>query len=147
MKRTHCRKGHPYAAPRRGRQECAVCRKAADARRYAIRPEGPKARNKRWRETHPQGERAVRLKRKYGITIEQFDKMVELQGGVCAICGKPPAPGKRLHVEHCHRSSRVRGACCWLCNRHRLGRARDVDSLLYAKIAMYLASDFDARKL
>ena len=45
------------------------------------------------------------LFQKYGITGEQYDAMLEAQGGRCAICQRPPAIGKRigrLVVDHDH---------------------------------------------
>lgn len=54
--------------------------------------------------------------RKYGITIEQFDAMLESQGGVCAVC-KGPALGKgRYHVDHDHDTGKIRGLLCHKCN-------------------------------
>jgi len=60
--------------------------------------------------------RAEHLKRKYGITLEQYDQMLEAQGGGCAICAR--APGKQvLAVDHCHETGRVRALLCSGCNR------------------------------
>ena len=54
--------------------------------------------------------------RKYGITIADYDRMLEEQGGVCKLCGRPPAK-RRLHVDHNHKTKRVRGLLCFRCNR------------------------------
>jgi hypothetical protein len=58
---------------------------------------------------------------KYGITIKQRDAMLAAQGGACAICRKVLGPfGSRGHdacVDHCHRSSCVRGILCNHCNK------------------------------
>lgn len=56
-------------------------------------------------------QRGYRLKRRYGITAEQYDALLEAQGGVCAICGEPPK-GKALHVDHDHATGGVRGLLC-----------------------------------
>ena len=50
------------------------------------------------------------------MTLEQFLELSEAQGGVCAICGKPPAKGKRLAVDHCHSTGVVRALLCNPCN-------------------------------
>lgn len=43
--------------------------------------------------------------------------MLVRQGGVCAICGGPPdGRWKRFHVDHCHKTGRVRGLLCRKCN-------------------------------
>lgn len=73
-----------------------------------------KGREKR-RETREQ-----RLKRKlwedYRLTAEQYAAMVNAQDSMCAICRKPPAPGKRLSVDHCHATGVVRALLCTYCN-------------------------------
>lgn len=43
-----------------------------------------------------------RLKKLYGITSTQYDEMLGRQGGVCAICGRPPV-NNRLAVDHDHK--------------------------------------------
>jgi len=62
-----------------------------------------------------------RLQRTYGLTVEQYDQMLEQQGGVCGICGVPPNHirnhGKALLcVDHQHTTQRVRGLLCHTCN-------------------------------
>jgi len=60
-----------------------------------------------------------RVLNKYGITVEQYDEMVEQQMGRCAICKLVEhidEPGKRLHVDHCHETGAVRGLLCSKCN-------------------------------
>lgn len=57
------------------------------------------------------------LKYQYGITLHQYNDMLSKQGGVCCICKKPRADGKRLAVDHNHTTGRVRGLLCDMCNR------------------------------
>lgn len=61
-------------------------------------------------------ERKNRLKRTYGLTLKQYDKMIEDQGGVCAICGGINENGHRLAVDHNHETGKVRGLLCRKCN-------------------------------
>jgi hypothetical protein len=49
------------------------------------------------------------LRRNYGITIEQYEEMLQAQNGVCMICGGTCGTGKRLAVDHCHKSGAIRG--------------------------------------
>jgi hypothetical protein len=63
-------------------------------------------------------ERSFNLKGKYGITLIEYEAMVEKQNGVCAICKKPPTAGRgrRLMVDHDHQTGRIRGLLCHGCN-------------------------------
>lgn len=60
--------------------------------------------------------RNARYKRLYGISLEQYEEMLRLQGGVCAIC-KTHSKTTRLAVDHCHMTLKVRGLLCGFCNR------------------------------
>ena len=69
--------------------------------------------------------RNCKLKRLYGITSNDYNKMFESQNGVCLICGniETRTRGKKvtqLVVDHCHESGKVRGLLCAICNG-RLG--------------------------
>lgn len=71
------------------------------------------------------GHRNYEYKIKYGITIEQYQKLFEKQHGLCAICGKPETrihrgSVARLSVDHNHETGKVRGLLCNHCN-HCLG--------------------------
>jgi hypothetical protein len=65
------------------------------------------------------------LQRKYGLTIEKYNEMLETQDNGCIICGKTPEEnGKRLDVDHNHNTGKVRGLLCGNCNR-ALGLLQD----------------------
>ena len=51
-----------------------------------------------------------------GVTDADYARMLEAQGGGCAICGTPPK-SRRLHVDHDHKTGNVRGLLCYRCNR------------------------------
>jgi hypothetical protein len=61
------------------------------------------------------------LERSYGITLSDYNKMLEEQNGRCAIClGDDPKSPERVnhwYVDHCHSTGRVRGLLCNACNR------------------------------
>jgi hypothetical protein len=61
-------------------------------------------------------ERQRYVKRNYGITLDDYDRMAEEQGGVCAICGEPDITGRRLAIDHNHETGEVRGLLCVKCN-------------------------------
>lgn len=52
---------------------------------------------------------------KFGISEDQYEKMLSAQGGACAICGKKPGR-KQLAVDHNHKTGAVRGLLCSHCN-------------------------------
>lgn len=66
--------------------------------------------------------------RKYGITPEQADELLQSQGGVCVICKTVPI---KPSVDHCHNTGRIRGILCHSCNVG-LGHFRDDIELLLA---------------
>jgi len=61
--------------------------------------------------------REKRLKKWFNISLEEYDRILKHQGGVCAICKKPPKEGKSLAVDHDHATGQVRGLLCSMCNR------------------------------
>jgi hypothetical protein len=73
------------------------------------------------------GSRTYHLKRRYGISAEDADAMLEAQGGLCAICGAAPAG----HVDHDHQTGAVRALLCFNCNGG-LGQFRDDPAILRA---------------
>jgi Recombination endonuclease VII len=58
-----------------------------------------------------------------GVSKEQYASLFEIQKGCCAICGEVEK-GKRLCVDHDHKTGRVRGLLCHGCN-FMLGHAKD----------------------
>lgn len=79
------------------------------------------------------------LKRHYGITRADYDRMAKAQNGRCAICGDKEPGGKFTLwlVDHCHTTKRVRGLLCHRCNMG-LGYFKDDPERLRAALA-YLA--------
>lgn len=64
---------------------------------------------------NPGAWRRYEIRKKYDLSDEEFDALADSQGGLCAICGKPPAR-KRLDIDHCHTTLAVRGLLCRSCN-------------------------------
>lgn len=69
---------------------------------------------------------------KYGLSREEWQERLTMQGGVCAVCHQEPSSG-RLCVDHQHvkgwkklppekRKLHVRGLLCWYCNHAYVGR-------------------------
>lgn len=53
---------------------------------------------------------------KYEITENEYANLLTTQNNTCAICRKPETNGKRLSVDHCHKTNKVRGLLCNKCN-------------------------------
>ncbi|WP_084773465.1 endonuclease domain-containing protein [Nonomuraea candida] len=75
------------------------------------------------------------LKRRYGITEDDFARMLARQGGLCAICQVVPG----TFVDHCHRTGAVRGVLCFNCN-NGLGHFGD-NTVLLELAALYLGGE------
>lgn len=81
----------------------------------------------------PKRKRDGHLKRKYGITPDDYDNMFYAQDGACAICREEPKAETRLHVDHDHNTSAVRGLLCGTCNKG-IGLFRDSRQLLFQAV-------------
>lgn len=76
---------------------------------------------------------------KYGISQVEYLRMVEQQGGKCAVCRLIPTgkkPNGILHIDHCHVSGKIRALLCNKCNT-ALGLLRD-DPEIATRAATYL---------
>ena len=72
---------------------------------------------------------------KYKMTPEEFTSLLESQENKCAIC-KTLDPGGRynkFHVDHCHKTEKIRGLLCHKCN-YALGYFQDNSSNLLRAI-------------
>ena len=72
---------------------------------------------KEWRRKNPDLVKNNELRKSFGITLEDYNRMREEQNGVCAICGQIDDNGFSLAVDHCHTTKKVRGLLCANCNR------------------------------
>lgn len=106
---------------------CRGCETKLRLERYHSDPEFREVQLERSRRSYrsrarsPEYWRRANLKYMYGLTPDDFDRLVEEQGGGCAICGSSVS---RLQVDHCHESGVVRGLLCGGCNSG-LGHMRD----------------------
>lgn len=67
----------------------------------------------------------------YGLTGDDYETLLALQDGKCAICRARPR-SKRLAVDHDHKSGAVRGLLCSRCNHDLMGSAWDSIALVVA---------------
>jgi hypothetical protein len=134
------------------RNDCKACNLADKAARYRANPAPAIARVKRRQQENAdrlnatrrrrrelpdvkRRERAGHLRRKFGITLEQYEEMLNGQDGGCSICGRKPGKTS-LHIDHDHSTGMIRGLLCFLCN-NALGDFRDNGDWLVAA-AQYL---------
>ncbi len=86
--------------------------------------------NRAWKKSHPETAAAYHIRISYGITVEEYDALYELQGGRCVICGRHQSKLKRaLCVDHNHATGQVRGLLCIRCNSG-IGHFQDNSSLV-----------------
>ncbi len=68
------------------------------------------------------------LKSNYNLSVKEYEKLFFEQGGKCTICGTPQSELKKnLCVDHDHKTGKVRGLLCVLCNQG-LGSFKDNQS-------------------
>ena len=79
----------------------------------------------------------VRFRNAYGIDLSAYESMCGVQKGRCAVCGIRPK--KRLCVDHCHRTKKVRGLLCRQCNAG-IGLLKD-DPKILSKAVKYLKGE------
>lgn len=84
---------------------------------------------RKYKREHPEHYRQYRLRTTYGLTVDDFENMLKNQDYKCAIClsDKPNTEkgvGRGWHVDHDHKTGKVRGILCNYCN-HGLGKFKD----------------------
>lgn len=72
-----------------------------------------------WIKNNPDKYKAYRrktcLKNRYGITVEEYEKLLKNQSNVCAICNQ--SRSATFQVDHNHKKGKIRGLLCRECNR------------------------------
>jgi len=124
-----CKRGHNMAETRKelsnGDKVCYEC---------------VKLRAREWQRKHPKkacrASRDYKLKIAYGIDSDIYDEMLKKQDGLCAICGGKNKSGMNLSVDHDHKTGKVCGLLCGLCNT-AIGLLR-YDKDLFSRAAEYV---------
>jgi len=115
----------------------AECRVTAEKRRAKERQGGGPIAFRGPNDGRSKDRREYSLKKKYGITVKQYDELLEKQNQCCAICDKHASEFKtRLAVDHNHVTGEIRGLLCTYCNHRLIGRHRD--GALLRKMADYV---------
>lgn len=92
-----------------------------------------------WRKANPDKVKNIDLKKQYGITLTEYDDMLQAQKNVCAICQKAETAVdskghlRMMAVDHCHTTKKIRGLLCTSCNT-AIGHFKDDVHLLQRAI-------------
>ncbi len=135
------------------RNECKSCWRSLQKQWYQRNREYAIARTQRWRDANQDKyaewkrrnreenkpcrraqERRGHLRRKYGLTPEEYDFLRVAQSDECAICGTPDEAG--LHIDHHHETGLIRGLLCGKCNK-AIGLLKE-DPVLFDAASSYL---------
>lgn len=104
---------------------CKPCRNAYWRNRRAEYPEVAKE--------HSAAVRRSRVLSSYGLTASDYDAMHAKQKGCCKLCGSPDTGRndrfKFWNIDHCHKTSSVRGLLCHMCNI-TLGKFENLEALV-----------------
>lgn len=92
-------------------------------------------RHKRYYQAHPERAKVRYQIRKYNLTSEQYQIMIQKQNTKCLICDENML---RPHVDHDHKTGIVRGLLCRNCNL-ALGHVKD-DPRICLSMAHYINS-------
>ncbi len=87
----------------------------------------------KWKNTHPEKAASTKrkgdLRRRYGMTVQQWDELFISQGACCAICKTKEPSSRGWFTDHCHTTNKVRGILCQQCNA-LIGFAKDSVTVL-----------------
>ena len=110
---------------------CKACMGASARMRYEKDRERLLELGKVYRAANRRKRRDTQLKVQFGSSLDEYEAILERQGGVCAICGEKG--NGSLHLDHRHSDGGIRGLLCFRCNG-ALGAFRDSENLLGAAI-------------
>lgn len=108
---------------------CKDCYRERNKKWVNKNPEKVKSYAKKWNEKNPNHTHKHKLKYRYGLTLEDYNKKLLEQDGVCAICNRPETIRKNLCVDHNHSTGQIRGLLCDSCNKS-LGGFNDSEKTL-----------------
>lgn len=136
-----------YSEPRNRDGFMGICKQCIDEashQSYLRNKDRVNARSFEWRKKHPDKAiaavikhrtknrdrfEAARIMYEYGITFQEYDALLTKQNGTCAICRLPCATGRKLCIDHDHKTGKVRGLLCRTCNSGIGLLKEDIDTL------------------
>lgn len=128
--KTHCKRGHQFTDENtylhenknreRASRNCRICTRDRLRRYRRVNHEKVVAYDKKYYDNNR--EKIIAYKRKhrlnsfYQITEEDFESMYKSQNGQCAICLIHMEFNSKIHIDHSHKTGKVRGLLCKKCN-------------------------------
>jgi len=117
-------------------KECCNVR----SRAYQLKnPDKTRSRNRKWLRLNRVKSKGYKLKASYDLTMENYNKMLIEQNGVCAVCKNPENTKhrsgctNRLSVDHNHTTGKIRQLLCTRCNS-LIGMSKENISTLLAAV-------------
>lgn len=119
-----CGQCYWYEGEQNGRKHlrCAACARAATIRWHRENPnihhrKSPEKRRAEYAERKAAGKtHAYHLWKNHKLLARDYERLLQKQKGVCAICSSTCSTGRRLSVDHDHKTGQVRGLLCTKCN-------------------------------
>jgi len=101
-----CKETKPYTEFYKSNYKSRGYQTACKPCAYSLKKDWLKRNNNRYLDTQ--------LRFGFNITVQQYDEMLKEQDGKCKICKQ--TTDKRLSVDHCHKTGKIRGLLCFRCN-------------------------------
>ncbi len=111
---------------------CTKCKQVKSLTNFHFHPTGRKFSAAHCIECDQERHKESYIRYNHGITLQDYDKILEEQGGKCKICGVETPGGRgRFHIDHDHVTGKIRGLLCSSCNTG-LGLFKDDANILIA---------------
>lgn len=122
---------------------CTRCNLAKDLLSFSKRKLSKDGLESRCKPCNDKRARKNELNRYYNLTEQGYSDILSKQDMGCAICGaeKSDSLHRRLSVDHCHKTEKVRGLLCTKCN-NGIGNFND-DIILLKNAIKYLETAND----
>lgn len=108
LKKAICKRGHDMSITRKvhpnGDTYCSECK--------LMRMRSDRAKNP---QKYLQYYKTCNRRRNYNLEPHEYNKLMEDSNNLCMICKEPPKT-KSLHIDHDHKTGKVRGLLCHGCN-------------------------------
>lgn len=120
---SHCNKTLPiekfYKLSRGGvRADCISCSSLRNKNYYTKNKKELTSKSKAYALENKEKIKNDKMRRKFGIAIEEKILLFAKQGNKCAICGcTENNVGRDWDIDHCHKTGKIRGILCSNCNR------------------------------